>query len=78
MADLTVYMPPQPTEAGLRLSDISFLRAYVCLKFGVILACDLLHDASDKLRMGMDQQIEGFRDRWRAIIALTEMPNPSQ
>lgn len=69
-----VYMPPQPTEGGLRFSDLSFLRAYVCLKFGIILACDLLHDSSDALEMGLDQQIERFRERWRAIIALNGRP----
>lgn len=69
MGDLMVYMPPQPTEGGLRFSDLSFLRAYVCLKFGIIIACDLLHDSSDALEMGMDQQIDRFRERWRAIIA---------
>jgi len=68
--DVTVYMPPQPTEIGLRLSDLSFLRAYVCLKFGIILACDLLHDVSNALGLGMDEQIQGFRERWMAILAL--------
>jgi len=71
LGDLTVYVPPQPTEIGLCLSDLSFLRAYVCLKFGIILACDLLHDASDALGMRLDQEIEGFRERWGTIIALS-------
>ena len=70
MGDLMVYMPPQSTEVGLRFSDLSFLRAYVCLKFGIILACDLLHDASNTLKMGLDQQINRYRERWQAIIAL--------
>lgn len=70
MGDLMVYVPPHPQEPGLRLSDLSMLRAYVSLKFGIILACDLLHDASDALGMGMDQQIDGLRERWRTIIAL--------
>jgi len=74
MGDLDVYMPPQSTEGGLQFSDLSFLRAYVCLKFGIILACDLLHDASDALKMGLDQQINSFRERWRAIIALNGIP----
>jgi hypothetical protein len=64
------YTPPHPQELGLRLSDLSMLRAYVSLKFGIILACDLLHDASDVLEMGVDQQIDDLRERWRAIIAL--------
>ena len=71
IGDLTVYMPPQPTEIGSRLSDLSFLRAYVCLKFGIILACDLLHDASEALGMGVDQQLDGFRVCWSQIISLS-------
>lgn len=74
LGDLMTYMPPQPTKEGLRFSDLSFLRAYVCLKFGIILACDLLHDSSDALKMGMDQQIDSFRERWQAIIALKGIP----
>jgi hypothetical protein len=70
MGDLMVYTPPHPQEPGLRLSDLSMLRAYVSLKFGIILACDLLSDASAVLEMGVDQQIDGLRERWRAIIAL--------
>ena len=70
MGDLMVYMPLHPHEPGLRLSDLSMLRAYVSLKFGIILACDLLHDASNALGMGAGQQIDGLRERWRAIIAL--------
>jgi hypothetical protein len=69
MGDLMVYLHPFPQELGLRLSDISMLRAYISLKFGIILACDLLHDASVVLEMGADKQIESFRERWRAIIA---------
>jgi uncharacterized protein DUF5677 len=70
MGDLFVYMPPQPQEADLTISTASMFRAYVSLKFGITLACDLLHDASDSLRMGMDQQIEGFRERQRTIQAM--------
>jgi hypothetical protein len=70
LGDLFVYMPPQPDEPGVRFADQSLLRAYVCLKFGIILACDLLHDASDALKMGLGSQIEGFRTRWKATIAL--------
>lgn len=70
MGDLMVYMPPQPQEAGLTLADLSLLRAYVSLKFGVILACDLLNDASDSLGMDAAGQIDGFRERWRAIQSL--------
>lgn len=70
MGDLMMYAPPHPQELGLRLSDLSMLRAYVSLKFGIILACDLLHNASGALGMGVDQQIDGLRERWRAIIAL--------
>lgn len=70
VGDLFVYTPPQPSETGLRLRDLSMFRAYVSLKFGIILACDLLHDASDTLGMGAAQQIESLRARWRATIAL--------
>jgi len=70
MGDLMVYAPPHSQEPGLRLSDLSMLRAYISLQFGIILACDLLHDASDALGMRADQQIEGLRERWRAIIAV--------
>lgn len=77
MGDLMVYTPPHPQEPGLRKSDLSMLRAYISLKFGIILACDLLHDASDVLEMRVDQQIDGLRERWRAIIALGPVP-PSQ
>jgi hypothetical protein len=66
-----VYMPPQPKEEGLRLSDFSLLRAHVSLKFGIILACDLLHDASDTLGMGAGKQIDGVKECWRAIVALS-------
>lgn len=71
VGDLFVYMPPQPDEPGIRFSDQSLMRVYVCLKFGIILACDLLHDASDSLNMGLAEQLNGFRDRWRAIIAMS-------
>ena len=70
VGDLFVYTPPQPSEMGLRLRDLSMFRAYVSLKFGIILACDLLHDASDTLGMGATQQIESLRARWQATIAL--------
>ena len=70
LGDLFVYMPPQPEEPGLCFSDMSLLRAYVCLKFGLILACDMLHDASDALGMSLDGRIEEFRVRWKEIIAL--------
>jgi hypothetical protein len=70
MGDLFVYMPPQPQEAELTISTASMFRAYTSLKFGIILACDLLHDASDSLRMEMDQQIERFRERQRTIQAM--------
>lgn len=70
VGDLFVYMPPQPAEPGLHFSDQSLLRAYVCLKFGMILACDLLHDASDSLAMNLGPQLDDFRVRWGAIIAL--------
>ncbi len=68
LGDLFVYMPPQPEEPGMRFSDLSLMRAYVCLKFGIILACDMLHDASDSLAMNLDTQLDGFRERWRTII----------
>ena len=70
MGDLVVYIPPHPQEPGLRLSDLSMLRAYTSLKFGIILACDLLHDASDTLGMRADEQFDGLRARWRATIAI--------
>ncbi|MGH7146477.1 MAG: DUF5677 domain-containing protein [Nitrospiraceae bacterium] len=70
MGDLVVYIPPHPQEPGLRLSDLSMLRAYTSLKFGIILACDLLHDASETLGMRADEQIDGLRERWRATIAI--------
>ena len=68
VGDLFVYMPPQPEEPGLRLSDMSLMRAYVCLKFGIILACDMLHDASDSLAINLDRQLDDFRERRRAIV----------
>lgn len=46
MGDLCVYMPPQPQEVGITFSDLSMLRSYVSLRFGIHLACDLLQDAS--------------------------------
>ncbi len=70
MGDLMVYMPPQPQDTELTLADFSILRAYVSLKFGIILACDLLHDAADSLGMDVAQLIEGFRERWRTIQSL--------
>ena len=70
LGDLFVYMPPQPVEPGLNLADQSLLRAYVCLKFGILLACDLLHDATDALAIGLGDRIEEFRSRRNAIIAL--------
>jgi hypothetical protein len=70
LGDLFVYMPPQPEEPGLCFSDISLLRAYVCLKLSIILACDMLHDASDALGMSLDGRIEEFRVRWKEVIAL--------
>lgn len=69
VGDLFVYIPPQPGEPGIRFSDLSLMRAYVCLKFGIILTCDLLHDASESLNMNLDEELDGFRTRWRAIIA---------
>lgn len=71
VGDLFVYMPPQPDEPGLCFSDQSLMRTYVCLKFGIILACDLLHDASDSINMNLAEQLNGFRNRWRAIIAMS-------
>ncbi len=77
-SDIFVYMPPQPEEPGLRFPDQSLLRAFVCLKFGIILACDLLDDASDSLGIGIGQVIEDFRAQWRTIIALgTDDPSGS-
>lgn len=70
MGDLVVYIPPHPQEPGLRLSDLSMLRAYTSLKFGIILACDLLHDTSDALGIGADEQINSLRKRWQVIIAI--------
>lgn len=72
MGDLFTYMPPQLEEPGLRFTDQSLLRTYVCLKFGIILACDLLHDASDALAVNVEKEIEVFRDRWRTIINLSQ------
>lgn len=69
IGDLRAYTPPFPQEPRLRLSHLSMLRAYISLKFGIILACDLLQDASVALKMGTDKEINGFRERWRAIIA---------
>ena len=37
MGDLFVYMPPQPQEAELTNATVSMLRAYISLKFGLIL-----------------------------------------
>lgn len=70
IGDLFTYTPPQPREVGLRLPDLSMQRAYVSLKFGTLLACDLLHDASDRLGMEATRQIDSLRERWGAIIAL--------
>ena len=60
LGDLDVHMPPH-IEATL--SYIALLRSYVSLRHGTILACDLLHDASDALGMELDQTIENFRKR---------------
>ncbi|MEK9172612.1 MAG: DUF5677 domain-containing protein [Nitrospirota bacterium] len=70
IGDLRAYTPPFPQEPGLRLSHLSMLRAYISINFGIILACDLLQDASIALKLGAAKQIDGFRERWRAIIAL--------
>jgi len=70
MGDLMVYIPPQPQEPGLRFADLSLLKTYICLKFGIILACDVIHDASTALSMNLDQQLDGVRQDWRSIIAL--------
>jgi hypothetical protein len=70
LGDLNVYIPPQPEERGLCFADMSLMRAYICLKFGIALACDLLHDASDALKLQLGDHIEGFRTRWKAIITI--------
>ncbi|NJL17671.1 MAG: hypothetical protein HC938_11225 [Nitrospira sp.] len=70
LGDLFMYMPPQPEGQGIGFSDQSMMRAYVCLKFGLILACDMLHDATDSLGIHFDAQLEDFRGRWRAVIDL--------
>lgn len=70
LGDLFVYVPPQPKDPGLCLSDLSLMRAYVCMKFGIIMACDMLHDASDALGIKLNKRIEEFRNRWKAVIAL--------
>jgi hypothetical protein len=70
LGDLFVYVSPQPVEPGINLSDLSLLRAYVCLKFGVMLACDLLHEVSDALGMRLEHRIQAFRTRHKEIIAL--------
>ena len=70
MGYLMAYIPPQPQEPGLRFADLSLLKTYICLKFGIILACDVIHDASTALSMNLDQQLDGVRQDWRSIIAL--------
>ena len=69
MGDLMVYIPPQPQEPGLRFVDLSLLKTYICLKFGIILACDVIHDASTALSMNLDQQLDGVRQDRQAVWA---------
>ena len=73
IADLSVYMPPEP-DGDLSLAPplISLLRTYVSLKYGLHLACDLLHDASDVLRIGADQQINTLRQSLSSIQTMKE------
>jgi len=73
IADLSVYMPPEPGgDLSLSPAPLSLLRAYVSLGYGIHLACDLLHDASDVLRMEADQTIQAFRNRLTTIQAMRE------
>ena len=68
IADLPAYMPPEPEgELSLVPPSISLLRAYVALGFGLHLACDILHDASDVLKMGADEKIARLREKITAI-----------
>jgi len=78
MGDLMVYMPPQPQEPGLRFADLSLFKTYICLKFGTILACDFLHDASDSLTMNLNQELDGLRGRWSLIVALAPRTSESR
>jgi hypothetical protein len=73
IADLSVYMPPDPGgDLSFSPAPLSLLRAYVSLGYGIHLACGLLHDASDVLRMEADQTIQAFRDRLTSIQAMSE------
>lgn len=71
VGDLFVYIPPQPEDPGLRFADQALLKTYVCLKFGVSLACDLLHDASDALNLKLDGSIGLCRNSLQEITAVT-------
>lgn len=71
IADLSVYMPPDPSgSVSFAPRDLSLLRAYLCLRDGLRLACDLSHDASDVLVMQDDQHIDQLRQRITTIIRM--------
>jgi hypothetical protein len=71
IADLCIYMPPDPSgNVSSAPHDLSLLRAYLCLRDGLRLACDLLHDASDVLGMQEDQHLEQLRQRITTIMRM--------
>jgi hypothetical protein len=71
VGDLFIYMPPQSEDPGLRFADQALLKTYVCLKFGVSLACDLLHDASDVFNLRLHESIGHCRNSLQETTALT-------
>ena len=68
--DLPLYMPPQPTEPGLTLADLSLQQCYVSLQSGVFLACELLRNASDQVELELESEIDSFAQRSREIRLL--------
>ena len=74
VADLSTYMPPEPRgDLSLVPPDVSTLRAYVSMDYGLHLVCDLLHDASDILHIGEGEKIRELRQRMTSIKTINEI-----
>jgi hypothetical protein len=64
IGDIEMYLPPEPTwSRGATLSHSSLIQCCWAIELGIDLACDVLQDASEVLKMEMTKQIDGFRKR---------------
>lgn len=63
LADLFEYTPPYPTEPGLRTYDMSVLRTFVTLGYGIHLALDFIENLARPFKLGLEDALRKFRER---------------